>query len=606
MPVKVKSCVCVYAVFCAEWNFWQIFADGSVIFSKTVHTMNKAAKDKVTLSVGRRIGRERMPTMKQSLAARDTRRAGALFCTLLLCGALLLVKLYTLAMYDNTSKQVLSGQYTRSVEVASHTGFVYDRDGLLLSHRVKGAIALVNPAGSRDKNAVCEFLAAYSELPFADLLSKLSTPEPFSLTLSSLPDTPAPRGVAVYVRYDESTDRLCRHLLGYRDADGSGHGGIYEKYQALLGTKPAQLSYRYLADASGDMLNGDAFTVVNRGYTDRTGLVLTIDRDMQETLEDLCDRYLDMGAAVVCDLSDFSIAALCSRPVYDSTDIAASLDSERGEFLNRAFARYTPGSVFKTVVAAAALETNPALYNFEYECTGSTDVSGQVFHCHELSGHGVQTMKQAYANSCNTYFIALAEQIGLAPICETAERFGLGSARALDGLYIKGASLPDASQKYSPAYLANISFGQGDLLVSPMDMLAVFGACATGRIRDFTLVRGVYRDEEMTYFAERVSKRVLSEYTVEKMREMMRACVKIGTGWQAGARSVAVGGKTATAQSGQFRDGEEILHRWFAGVFPIDEPRYALVVLCDGNGENTAAPAKIFSDFAEAMYAARP
>ena len=350
------------------------------------------------------------------------------------------------------------------------------------------------------------------------------------------------------------------------------------------------------------MFHSDAFSVKNDGYSDKSGIVLSIDTQMQKELDEICDNYLDMGAAVVCNLSDFSICALSSRPLYDSEDIASSLDSDRGELINRAFSLYTPGSVFKTVVAAAALEYDEELYNFEYECTGSTNVSGKIFRCHDLSGHGKQPMKEAYANSCNTYFIALAEQIGLHAICETARKMGLGEAVILDGLYVKGALIPDDTQKYTPAYLANISFGQGDLMTTPMDMLRVFAVCATGRVRDFSLVSGVYEQDEMIYFSEKLSEPVLSDNTVNKLLDMMRFCVTNGTGWQALADNVNTGGKTATAQSGQYKNGEEILHRWFAGVFPIEKPKYAMVVLCDGNGENEMNPAVIFSKFADSVY----
>lgn len=527
------------------------------------------------------------------------RRACALFCVLVGVCSFFILKLWDLAMYDNTPKQVLSGQYTRTSPVTSRTGFVYDRTGRLLSHTPAGGVALVNPAGSRDKNAVAEFLTAYSELSFEDILTKVSSPEPFHVTLSELPEESAPRGVHVYPRYEPAPNSICRHLLGYRDGDGVGKDGIYRRFGALLDASPASLSYRYLADASGGMLHGDAFTVLNNGYTDRSGVVLTIDRELQQLLDDICDRYLDMGAAVLCNLTDFSVAALSSRPLYDGENVAASLDSPRGELINRAFSLYTPGSVFKTVVAAAALETNPELYDFEYVCTGSADVSGKRFHCHELAGHGAQTMREAYANSCNTYFIALAGQIGLGAICETAERLGLGKAQVPGGFYSPPARLPDGTKRYAPAYLANISFGQGDLLMSPIDMTAVYAACTTGVKRPLTLVRGLYRDEEMSYFSDRPPQRVLRENTVDKLNVMMRACVTSGTGWQAQTRSVKTAGKTATAQSGQFKDGEEILHRWFAGVFPADKPEYVLVVICDGNGDNKESPAKIFSEMAE-------
>ena len=85
---------------------------------------------------------------------------------------------------------------------------------------------------------------------------------------------------------------------------------------------------------------------------------------------------------------------------------------------------------------------------------------------------------------------------------------------------------------------------------------------------------------------------------------MMCACVRIGTGWQASAAPLSVGGKTATAQTGQYKDGKEVLNRFFAGFFPADEPQYVLVILCEGNGDNHAVPAKIFAEFVEMVAAA--
>ena len=543
------------------------------------------------------------------------RRSIFLFLALLAAGSALIVRLWTIAMYDNTSKQVLSGQYTRRADAAEHTGFVYDKNGELLSHTKAGAVALVNPNGRCDKNAAAEFLLKYSALSPDELVNKINGTSPFSLTLSALPEEAAPRGVYVYPRYEENTGVLCRHLLGYRDADGIGKDGVFRRYDAFLRER-GTLSYRYLADAHGAQMASEIFCAVNDGYTDESGVVLTIDKGLQEALDKVCDEYLDMGAAVLCDLSDYSIAALSSRPVYDAADIAACLSSERGELINRAFSLYTPGSVFKTVVAAAALEKDADLYGFSYECTGSITVSGKVFHCHKKAGHGVQSMREGFANSCNVYFIALAEQVGLKPICAMAKKLGLGEAHSLSGLYIPAAKLPTEEYENIPAYLANICIGQGDLMVTPVDLAGVYATCVTGVRQDMTLVKGIWeseaaqsgeygafgKDGKFMRFCDTVPERVLDERTVARLREMMCACVKIGTGWQANpiGTGISVGGKTATAQSGQYKAGKEILNRFFAGFYPADEPEYILVILCDGNGDNKAVPAKIFSEFIKA------
>ena len=155
-------------------------------------------------------------------------------------------------------------------------------------------------------------------------------------------------------------------------------------------------------------------------------------------------------------------------------------------------------------------------------------------------------------------------------------------------------------------------------MVTPVDLAGVYAACVTGVRQDMTLVKGIWeseaaqsgehgafgKDGKFMRFCDTVPERVLDERTVARLREMMCACVKIGTGWQANpiGTGISVGGKTATAQSGQYKAGKEILNRFFAGFYPADEPEYILVILCDGNGDNKAVPAKIFSEFIKASF----
>ena len=547
---------------------------------------------------------------------KSLRRTGVVFVLLLAASAFFIVRLWELAMYDNTAKTVLSGQYTRSASAAGHTGFVYDKAGALLSHAEAGAVALVNPCGRCDKDAAAEFLLHNSRLTPDEILAKINGTVPFSVTLSTYPGEHAPSGVYVYPRYEENTGTLCRHLLGYRGSNGSGKDGIYRRYDSFL-SSVGTLSYRYMADAKGQQMTSEVFSVINNGYTDKSGVVLTVDKHLQELLDAVCDDYIDMGAAVLCDLSDNSVAALASRPLYAADDVASVLDSARGELINRAFSLYTPGSVFKTVVAAAALEEDPSLYDFTCECTGSVTVSGKVFHCHKHSGHGVQNMKEGFANSCNVYFLALAEKTGLDAICAMAQKLGLGEAHSLGGLYIPAAKLPDTANARIPAYVANACIGQGDVMVSPVDLASVYAACVTGFRRNLTLVKGLWEESDSTSlsegsapegkllrFCDTIPVKVLSDATVRRLRDMMCACVRIGTGWQASAAPLSVGGKTATAQTGQYKDGKEVLNRFFAGFFPADEPQYVLVILCEGNGDNHAVPAKIFAEFVEMVAAA--
>ena len=209
-------------------------------------------------------------------------------------------------------------------------------------------------------------------------------------------------------------------------------------------------------------------------------------------------------------------------------------------------------------------------------------------------------MKEAYANSCNTYFYALAKETGYEEICYTARRMGIGEETAAFGLAVKEADFPKEDENHTDAYLANMAIGQGDMLLSPFDVMKITLCAVSGEKAEFSLVKKIiYPSESVGIENKKEKKRVLCDETVEKLAEMMRFCVTDGTGFEAYDGKINTSGKTATAQSGQYKDGKEVLHRWFAGFFPSENPVFAVVVFCDGHGENNATPSKIFLEIAK-------
>ena len=529
------------------------------------------------------------------------RRVMIAVCSVFLVSIMLIIRLYTLFFVDNESLEVLSGQYTRKNTVVKREGFVYDTKGELLSHRSEGVVVIVKPDMKKDRNEIVGYLSDFSGYDFDEILEKYNKNVPFTLKFDTVPEKSPPDGVYLYPSYELAENSLCRHILGFYNSDGKGMDGVFKRFEDVIDGCSGNLSYKYTANAMGALLDDGLFYIEDRGYTGQGGVMLTINAELQREVDRICDEKLDMGAVIISDLSDGGILALSSRPLYDRDNVAECLESDRGELINRAFSLYTPGSVFKAVCAAAALEKDEKFYDLEYECTGSSDVSGKLFKCHKTDGHGVQNMKQAFANSCNTYFINLVKEAGFEYVLTFCNRMGLGESHSIDGFFTDGACIPDITKKYPDAYKANFSFGQGELMLSCIDVLDIYSACATGFKRDFSLLKGECDDDgkPSEVFIPKTERRILTEETSAKMREMMKECVVNGTGKAAWTDRVSVGGKTATAQSGQYRENEEVLHKWFAGVFPIDEPRYAVVVLCDGNGMSNGDPRVIFSECAK-------
>lgn len=530
------------------------------------------------------------------------RRVLFLYCTVLVCFSLLVLRLFVLSE-GNKSKEVLDGQYTRKLDIVSHSGFIYDRNLELLSHEKNGAVLLAVP--SRIKANYTELSKQISTASVnADenrVYGLLSEKMPFKLMCTpnnELTALSGKDGIFVFENYEE-TNSIAKHILGYKDVDKKGVSGLRKQYSDALKSFDYNLYAEYEADASGAIMSDGYFTLYSDGENGKNGLVTTIDKDIQEFCDALYGTYIESGAVVVTDINTGEILALSSYPEFDADNIYKSLSSDKGELLNRAFCTFTPGSVFKLVVAAAALEKDQNLIDFEYECTGKTDVDGSIFHCHDKNGHKNQTLCTAFANSCNTYFIELGNKIGLESIVDMCKKLGLGQGQNIDGLESTASSIPEGTEK-SKTFAANISFGQGTLLVSPVDMARVVSACATGKLENLSIIKGTFDSKEIKAFKKQQGTQVLSQSTVEHLRQMMRMCVQEGTGKKAYVKTVNTGGKTATAQTGSYHnDGTEKLHLWFCGIIGTNSPKYCIIVFCDGNSRNNKHPAEIFKIISE-------
>ncbi len=515
-----------------------------------------------------------------------------------LCLFLLCMRLYSLSCSDkNRALEVLEGQYTSRITAVKHDGFVYDRNMSIISHKQDVGVLLVDTEkiGAEKENAL--LLEEYAKsLGRDDIFELLSDGIPFTLAVNvtpSLEQTAAKtEGLYLYKSYTPTFDTAV-HFLGYTDINGDGVTGLRASFNRLL---RQDLSCRaegvFQSDAKNKSMS--EMKVYDDGYNNNDGIITTLDKGLQNFTDSLCDE-MESGCIIAARADTGEILALSSFPAYDSENIMAVLDSDKGELLNRAFCSFTPGSVFKIAVCMAALEKDESLYEFSYECTGEQEVDGNVFRCHNRNGHGKQTMDDAFANSCNTYFINLAEQIGLDAIIDIMKRLELDQKTKADFLCEVSSFFPDENNK-DGGHLANISFGQGELCLSPADMTKLVICASTGKNTALHTVRGKKEDgiTELCGFED--GKRVLKSETVERLLFMMEKCVVMGTGKSAQVKGVRLGGKTATAQTGKF-DGEgvEYVHKWFCGVYPAGKPRIVVCVLKDFQHPLSQSPNVVFA-----------
>lgn len=526
------------------------------------------------------------------------KRVCILYCTLLLCISLMCIRLYSLSSAENNrSMSVLEGQYTAKMNIAERSGFVYDRNMRLLSHERDGAVIAVNPASFGDIKKTSSLLGALSQTASAsEIYEKMLENTPFTLvTADSEGARKAQEQTEGLYSFDlfRENNGIALHFLGYNDKDGKGASGLRARYSDLLGDKLfSTVTARYETDALRHSMS--RLSIDSGRYTSKDGVITTIDRDLQEYVDGLADE-IDSGCVLIADCGSGEILAMSSFPGYDVENLSSVLGSDKGELVNRCTMSFAPGSVFKLVVAAAALETDIYYSDFSYTCTGKIKVGGDEFSCHKHDGHGDQTLEDAFANSCNTYFIALGQSIGMECIADMCRRFGLDTACRADFLGESRNYYPDMGNK-SAGYLANISFGQGDLCLSPLDLTRIYMCAHKGYLMPLSVVRGEIRDGRTVLSADERKTKVLSPDTCEKLLSMMEKCVLYGTGKEAAVEGARVFGKTATAQTGRFtEDGVELEHKWFCGLYEENGKFMAITVLCDYTDSKNVSPSEIFS-----------
>jgi penicillin-binding protein 2 len=296
---------------------------------------------------------------------------------------------------------------------------------------------------------------------------------------------------------------------------------------------------------------------------------------------------------------------MASVPAYDVHDLSASLKDERLPFLNRALAAYPVGSVFKPFVAAAALESGVALPD-AYECVGFTDVGELRFRCYRSTAHGSMDLPAAISKSCNCYFIDLGLITGAENVSDTAAQCGFGREIKLTGELIGAAGNVPAAEDLSEGELANLCFGQGALLASPLQLAAAFNTLASGGVyREPTLMRSLVDENKTEYarYKNETEYQALKRNTCDIVNDCLLRNMLEGTGKNGASELFFSCGKTATAQTGRYdENGKESLCTWFCGFFPYEEPKYTVVVFNEDGTSAAEDCAPVFKTISEEIF----
>lgn len=518
---------------------------------------------------------------------------------LLLCMAGMIIQLLSV-LRKNQVMEISSRQGQYHLHIPLTDGTIYDRNFHPLNHSDDVIIAVVNPTPDTlapifakliDRNAVNE---------------QIQQNTPFYCFLNA--EAEENQNLAVLHGMRKKEGKLpAQHLLGYRQ-NGKAMAGLELAFSGWLSSCDTSADVTFSVSGRGAVLAGAGRTLLLNGQEDG-GVVTTLDKDIQRITEVALQQAApNAGAAIVMEIGTGNITACASTPVYDPDHLAKSMDMENAPFVNRALSAYSVGSVFKIVTAAAALEHGIPV-KFKYECEGAVSVYGQRFRCHQLNGHGVMDMQQALIQSCNPYFITLSTLMTPEIMHDTADALGFGKETELAPMLCSAAGyLQSVADLQVEAEKANMSFGQGKLLATPLQVCAMTACIADdGIYSEPKLVRGLTMEQGMLLSeTATVQHRAVSSDTAAKVRRMMVSVIEKAKKTNGKPENTRAAGKTSTAQTGQIdSDGNELCHAWMTGFFPVNHPKYAVTVFVENGGSGNEAAAPIFREIIENITSAQ-
>lgn len=380
---------------------------------------------------------------------------------------------------------------------------------------------------------------------------------------------------------------LLSQVIGFTTRDNVGQSGLELKYDKYLTGSDGKLISE--TDSSGNPL---AY-----GYTqyedpiDGAKIVLTVDQVFQSYLENALEEALTVNNAssaqgIILDVNTGAIKAISTKPDYDPNDPPRNDLEQLAELSRNRLVTdvYEPGSTFKILTLAAAIDSGNADLNSTFFCNGGYIVNGERIKCWKHAGHGSQDLTKATENSCNCCFMQLALRMGVSEFYDYLYAFGLGQKTG--DIFDGESSGIVTNEKYvTENDLARIGFGQS-VAVTPIQLAAAVSAAVNGGYLYSPYIVGQVVSSDGTVIEQADPspvRQVISGETSATVRQILQSVVDNGTGRNAKIEGYYVGGKTGTAQKydeyGRVSAGSYICS--FIGFAPADDPQYLCLILVD-------------------------
>lgn len=368
--------------------------------------------------------------------------------------------------------------------------------------------------------------------------------------------------------------KAAAHITGYTGAGASGIEAV-ENFN-LLGLD-SEISQRVKNLFSGNELTGD-------------DVYLTIDMDIQKLAYELLGK--NKGAAVVMDPTTGGIIAMASTPSFDPNTVSEDWNElstdENSPMLNRATqGLYPPGSTFKIVTALTSMRNMDDLDSFVFDCEGEVKLGDKIIHCFNSKVHGIVSIDDAMAYSCNCTFASLGEKAGAANLRATADSLHMNSDMSFD--LPLSDSIVSLTRFSNSSELAETSIGQGKTLVTPLYMAMLISSVANdGVMMQPYMVEKITDGNGNTKSTTipKIYDTVMTGAEAERLTQMLTEVINRGTGTAAKLKGYQAAGKTGTAENAKEYD-----HSWFVGFASTDNPQVAVAVILENvSGSARATP----------------
>ena len=549
------------------------------------------------------------------------RRLALLMAVFFLLFVVLSVRLFVLQVVQGEELQLRAqAQWTSESVIKPTRGEITDRNGTVLAQSATAYTLSVSPRQVTDADAMAQLISPIIEMEADTIAKKASDTSRGGVTIKRQLSREVAQEIKILIaqfaengsdildglyleeeskRYYPMGDYACQ-VIGLTTIDGVGQAGLEQSLDSYLSGKNGLV----LEEIDGKGRELDYSTSEYIAAVEGGSVMLTLDASIQSFAEKAAREAISVNNAkavriIVMDPDTGEILAMVNKPDYDLNNPPRDNVELLTELMrNRCITdAYEPGSTFKILTAAAALDSGLVAPEEGFYCSGSVKVDGGRIKCWG-NPHGAETFAEALQNSCNPVFVEMAQRLGIERFYDYIEAFGLGEKTGID-MSGEASGIVISESVVKRVDLVRIGFGQS-IAVTPIQLLTA--ACSVingGNLMKPYIVKEI-RDEngELLKAGElQVVNRTVSEATSATMRDLLEKVVSEGGGKNAAVTGYRVGGKTGTAQV--YVDGvvsSDTHIGSFLGFAPADDPEIAVLVIVEeadvavDYGSVTAAP----------------